>query len=101
MDTAPRGSLGEPIACTVEGLPLNENAVISIRPGGWQVVERQVAGQPLRPRPERLLGLGAIEAPQSEHHTHYNGWRVARASLTTLATMTPASRKGAMTVVRS
>jgi hypothetical protein len=30
--------LGEPIAYTVEGLPLNENAVISMRPGGWQVV---------------------------------------------------------------
>ena len=32
------GGIGEPIAYTVEGLPLNENAVISIRPGGWQVV---------------------------------------------------------------
>ena len=36
--TRHRGGLGEPIAYTVEGLPLNENAVISIRPGGWQVV---------------------------------------------------------------
>ena len=36
--TRHRGGLGEPIAYTVEGLPLNENAVISMRPGGWQVV---------------------------------------------------------------
>jgi hypothetical protein len=32
------GGIGEPIAYTVDGLPLNENAVISMRPGGWQVV---------------------------------------------------------------
>jgi hypothetical protein len=29
---------GKPTAYSVEGLPLNENAVISMRPGGWQVV---------------------------------------------------------------
>ena len=32
------GAWGEPIAYIVEGLPANENVVISMRPGGWRVV---------------------------------------------------------------
>lgn len=44
---APADSSGDPpevLIYTVEGLPANENAVISMRPGGWRVVRNALIG---------------------------------------------------------
>ena len=37
------GAWGEPIAYSVYGLPGRERAVVSIAPGGWQVVREKLS----------------------------------------------------------